>query len=84
MKELKAILNNSLDIASRARKYCEEKHDLRAVKNIEELSLRRKELEDLRKKILVQAELSLKTELVDIYHLEIAIRMKNALLTPNL
>lgn len=29
------------------------------------------------------AELNLKTELVDLYHLEIQIRMKNALLTPS-
>lgn len=29
------------------------------------------------------AELNLNTELVDLYHLEIQIRMKNALLTPN-
>ena len=42
LKELKQILSNSLDIASRVRKYCEEKHDLKAVKNIEELNIRRK------------------------------------------
>ena len=30
------------------------------------------------------AELSLKTELTDLYHLEISLRMKNALLTPTL
>jgi hypothetical protein len=34
--------------------------------------------------VLMAAELNLKTELVDLYHLEILIRMKNALLTPNL
>jgi hypothetical protein len=33
---------------------------------------------------LTQAELNLKTELTDLYHLEITMRMKNALLTPNL
>ena len=84
LKELKQMLSNSLDIASRVRKYCEERHDLSAVKNIEELNVRRKEMEDLRKKILMQAELNLKSELIDIYHLEIALRMKNALLTPNM
>lgn len=31
----------------------------------------------------MNAELSLKTELIDLYHLEIQIRMKNALLTSN-
>ena len=32
----------------------------------------------------MQAELNLKSELIDIYHLEIALRMKNALLTPGM
>ena len=79
---MKRVLHNTLEIANRVRKYCEEKHDLSKVINIEELGVRKKEIEELRKRVLVQAELNLKSELIDLYHLEIALRMKNAMLLP--
>ncbi len=84
LNELNRIMANTLDIASKVRKYCEDKHDFGTVKTLDELNVRRKEIDEFRRKLLTVAELSLKTELVDLYHLEIMLRMKNALLTPNI
>ena len=84
IKELKTILSNSLEIASKVRKYCEERNDFEKAKTVEELGVYRRQIDELRKKVLGQAELNLKTELTDLYHLQINLRMKNALLTPSL
>jgi hypothetical protein len=42
IKELNMILGNTLEIASKVRKYCEEKNDLGKVTTLEELNTRRK------------------------------------------
>jgi hypothetical protein len=83
VRELTRVINNSLEVASRARKYIEEKGDCSKA-SLEELSLRRKEIEEQRKRLLTVAELSLKTELVELFHLEICNRMRTSLISPDL
>ena len=63
MRELTRFVNNSLEIAGRVKKYIEEKGDC-SLCNLEELSNRRKEIEEQRRKVLTIAELSLKSELI--------------------
>jgi hypothetical protein len=53
-RELTRIINNSLEIGSKVKKYIEEKGDCTNC-NLEELSNRRKEIEEQRKKLLTIA-----------------------------
>jgi hypothetical protein len=54
IKELTRIINNSLEIASRVKRYIEEKGDCSHC-NLDELSKRRKEMEEQRNRLLNNA-----------------------------
>lgn len=65
------------------RKYVEERGDSSRA-SLDELSQRRKEIEEQRKRLLTVAELSMRNELVELFHLEICNRMRTSLLSPGL
>jgi len=68
IKELTNIMENCIAISCKVSAYVEAKGDCQK-SNLDELAIRRKEIDDLRKKVLNLAELNLKSELTQLYHL---------------
>ena len=62
-RELNRMLSNSLEVASKVKKYLEEKGNCQYC-SPDELAQRRKEIDELRRRVLNEAEANLKTELL--------------------